>query len=96
MTILTGLIIIITALFCEAFFAGSETGIISTNRIRLSHKARKGDKRAIIIRNFLDNPERFLGTTLVGVNLSVIISSSVASGLAVRFVLGVPRPLRTH
>ena len=84
MSLLLGIIIIVAALLGEAFFAGSETGIVSTNRIKLAARADKGDRRAVIIKNFLDNPQRFLGTTLVGVNLSVIISSSVASGLVVR------------
>jgi len=79
MSILAGIIIIIIALFSEAFFSGSETGIISTNKIKLSYLADKGDRRARIIKALMDNRERFLGTTLVGVNLSVIISSSVAS-----------------
>ena len=88
MSILVGVVIIGLALFCEAFFAGSETGMISTNRIRLTFLADRGDKRAKIIKNFMDNPETFLGTTLVGVNLSVIVASSVASGLVVQSLGG--------
>ncbi len=81
MSILLGIIIIAAALLCEAFFAGSETGIISANRIKLTNLADKGDRRAAIVKGFLDNPEHFLGTTLVGVNLSVIISSSIATAV---------------
>jgi len=68
-------------LFCEAFFAGSEMGIVSVNKIRLKHLAEEGDKRARIAINMLENPERLLGTTLVGVNLAIVAASSLATRL---------------
>jgi CBS domain containing-hemolysin-like protein len=86
MHILAGIFIIALCLFFEAFFAGSEIGFISCNRIRISHLADKGDKRARIVISFLDDPEKFLSTTLVGVNLSVVISSSVMAALVARYI----------
>ena len=41
-----------------------------------------GDKRAVTLNEFLKEEGRFLGTTLVGTNISVIISSAVATNLA--------------
>lgn len=86
MSIAVGIAIIILCIFLEGFFAGSEIGIISCNRIRMSNLADKKDKKARIVISFLENPERFLGTTLVGVNLSVIIGSSIATGIVSKFV----------
>jgi CBS domain containing-hemolysin-like protein len=86
MNIFAGIAVVVICLILEAFFAGSEIGFISCNRIRMSNLADKKDKRAGIIISFLDHPEHFLGTTLVGVNLSVIIGSSVATAIIARYV----------
>ncbi len=83
---LTGLILIVLALLAQAFFAGSEMGMISFNRIRLRHLVDQGDKKAALIQRLLDNPQRLFGTTLVGVNISVIVGATVASDLVHRYV----------
>jgi CBS domain containing-hemolysin-like protein len=69
----------------QAFFAGSEMGIISSNRIKISHRALQGDNRARHLEGLLENPEKLLGTTLVGVNIAVIVGSSMAASVASRF-----------
>jgi len=76
-----GVIVILLCIFLEGFFAGSEIGFVSCSRIKMSTLSDKGDKRAGIVIAFLENPEKFLSTTLVGVNLSVIIASSTATAL---------------
>ena len=86
MNIILGIIIVILCILLEGFFAGSEIGFISCNRIRMSNLAGNRNKRAKTVISFLDDPEKFLSTTLVGVNLSVIIGSSIATGLVSRFI----------
>ncbi|MFH1753648.1 MAG: hemolysin family protein [Candidatus Omnitrophota bacterium] len=86
MEIFLGIFVIILCVLLEGFFAGSEIGFISCNRIRMNHLADNNNKRAKIVMSFLDNPEKFLSTTLVGVNLCVIIGSSVATDLASKFI----------
>jgi len=83
-SIITAVLIIILSILIQAFFAGSEMGIISSNKIKISHRILKGDRRARILERFLESPERLLGTTLIGVNISVIVGSSVAAKLASR------------
>jgi CBS domain containing-hemolysin-like protein len=70
----------------QAFFAGSEIGVISFNRIRLRHLVERGHGRAMLIHWFLEDPQRLFGTTLVGVNVLVVIGSTVASDLVSRHV----------
>jgi len=55
-----------------AFYSGSETALIACNRIRMSHLADKGDKRAQLVLKFLDDPEFFLSAVLVGTNLAIV------------------------
>ena len=72
---------IVFFLLCQGLFAGLEMGMVSLNRIRLRHLSDQGDRRARLTERLLDNPERFLGTTLVSVNLALVAASSVASYL---------------
>ncbi len=71
----TGVLGIAVMVTCEGFFAGAETAIISCNRVKISHLAEKGRWRARMVRRMLDSPERLLATTLLGVNVSVVIGS---------------------
>lgn len=71
-------------LFCllgSAFFSGMETGVISLNHIRLRHMVRKHNRNAIILSRFLADPDRLLGTILVGNNLFNITSSVLMASL---------------
>lgn len=68
--------IIVIAIVFEGFFSGAEIAIISLNRIRLRILAEAKDKRAILIHLMLCNPDKLLGTTLVGTNLAVVIATS--------------------
>ncbi len=61
-------------------------GLISFNRIRLRHLVEQGDKKALLIQGLLDNPQRLFGTTLVGVNISVIVGATVATDLVNRYI----------
>jgi len=85
MVFLFAIFVIVLSLVIQAFFAGSEMGIISSNRIKISHLVLQGDKRAAYLEKLLQHPERLLGTTLVGVNIAVIVGSSMAASIASKF-----------
>jgi len=68
----------------EAFFSGSETGLISINRIKLRHLIDAKIKVALNLEKLLDKPEKFLGTTLVGTNISVIAASCLFTHLIIK------------
>ena len=66
--------ILLCVLF-EGFFSGSEIAIISVDKIKLRHLVLLGSKGAKQAQGMLQQPERFLGTTLVGTNISVVLAS---------------------
>jgi putative hemolysin len=82
--ILSDIILILVCLAGAAFFAGIETGIISLNRMRLRHLAEKGDRDARILQNFIEQPDRLLGTTLVGTNLFIVMASVISADRGAR------------
>ena len=69
----------------EGFFSGSETAITSVNQVSLRHKAGAGDRRAGLLLRLIDDWETFLGTTLVGTNLAVVTSTSLAELVVARW-----------
>lgn len=77
--ILSDLTLICICLLGSAFFEGIEVGVLSLNRVRLRHLVEHGDKAARIFQKFLDQPDRLIGTTLVGSNLFVVMASVVAA-----------------
>lgn len=66
----------------SAFFSGSETALISVNKIRIRHLADTGDKNASILLGLLENPEQFLTAILIGNNIVNIGASVLAANAA--------------
>lgn len=72
-------------ILCSAFFSSSETGLLSLNRYRLRHLQREGHKGAQRAGRLLNQPDRLLGTILVGNNVVNILAASIATVVAVNF-----------
>lgn len=64
-------------LLLSAFFSGSEIAFVSASRVRAEARAAAGGRIAGIVRQFLDRPDQFLITTLVGNNLALVLYSSL-------------------
>lgn len=64
--------IVLTLLFI-AFFAGYEIAFVSVNRLSIELKKKQGKKNAIIVAGFLEQPARFIGTCLVGLNIFLVL-----------------------
>ena len=63
----TTALLMIVCLVAEAFFSGSELGIVSADRMKLRHDAAKGSRGARMALEMLEKrPEWLLLTTLVG------------------------------
>jgi putative hemolysin len=81
MIIFWSLLVIGLFVLLEAYFSGSEMGIISVNRIKLEQLAQSNVTSAVLLKRMLRSPDRLLSTTLVGTNLSVVISSALFTAL---------------
>ena len=58
-----------------SFFSMVEMACVSINRVRLQYYVSKGIKQAIWLNYLLHNPSRLFGTTLIGVNVALVIGS---------------------
>lgn len=71
---------LLLVLFCIALsflFSGMETGVLALNRFRIRQLRRNGDRRAAVLQEFLENPEDFLWTILVG---NTVVNFFIFSG----------------
>jgi CBS domain containing-hemolysin-like protein len=64
---------ILGALILIGFFSGYEIGFVSANRLSLELKKKNGDPAGKIIAKFLLAPTQFIGTCLIGLNISLVI-----------------------
>src|SRR5689334_646884 len=54
------------------FFAGIEMAFYSVNRFGIELKKKQGRPGAILLSRFIDNPQLFLSTTLIGFTISLV------------------------
>ena len=72
-------IIVLIAIGSQAFFTATEMAFTAVDKIKLKNLVEAADPRALKLNDFLSKEGMFLGTTLVGTNISVIIASVLAT-----------------
>ncbi len=81
-----GIIIIAFSLFFSAFFSGSETGLITCNRIRVQISADKGSAAAKTLLRLLNNQEKTIVFILIGNNIANVTGAAVATAFLFRWL----------
>ena len=80
--------LIFVCVLLSGFFSGSETGLVSCNRIRMRYLAEEGHWRERMAHRLLSAPERSLTLILVGNNLVNILAVSLATFLMIQWFGG--------
>lgn len=70
-------------LFFSAFFSGSETALMAVSRLRLKHLAETKQKKVRTVERVLKEPDRLIGTILLGNNLVNVAMTALATSLAI-------------
>lgn len=65
----------ILSIIILASYSMLEMACVSFNKVRLQYYVSKGSKRAIWINDLLQNPAKLFGTTLIGVNIALVVGS---------------------
>lgn len=77
---------IIASLILIGFFSGYEIGFVSANRLSLELKKKQGSKSGIILSKFLEAPTQFIGTCLIGLNISLVVFGIVFESMLDKYV----------
>jgi len=64
---------IVASVILIGFFSGYEIGFVSANRLSLELKKKQGNSSGKIIAGFLEAPTQFIGTCLIGLNISLVV-----------------------
>ncbi len=76
---LTEIILLLILIVLNAFFAASEIALISINDNKIKHMAESGNKKAILLKNLLGEPSKFLATIQIGITLAGFLASAFAA-----------------
>lgn len=67
------LVFIFSCILLIGFFAGTEIAFLSVNRINIELRKKQGTLTGRILGGFMEHPATFIGTSLVGVHLMLVL-----------------------
>ena len=73
------LLLIVFFLLLKGFFSGSEIAMVNSDKLKLRHQAKMGDKGAGLVLKLFKTPDVILGTTLVGTNIATVTISTLGA-----------------
>ncbi|MEJ1297665.1 MAG: hemolysin family protein [Candidatus Sedimenticola sp. (ex Thyasira tokunagai)] len=73
------LFLMIFFLLLKAFFSGSEIAMVNSDKLKLRHQAKMGNRGAAMVLKLFRTPDVILGTTLVGTNLATVTISTLGA-----------------
>lgn len=77
---------IVALIALSAFFNGSETAVTAASRARMHALEQDGNAKAALVNRVLGQPEKMIGSILLGNTLVDVLASALASSLAVSLV----------
>lgn len=80
------IVLIIIFIIVNGFFAAAEIAVVATRRIRIRQLVEEGDKNALILQQFKENPDRFLATIQIGITLAGVIAAAIGGAAAVKVI----------
>ena len=78
---ITTIIWIGVSLLLIAFFAGIEIAFISASRLSIELKKKQGKKSGMLLSGYMEEPSKFLGVCLVGLNIFLVMYGLLFSEL---------------
>ncbi len=79
MTLGLELLVILVFLVLKGFFSGSEIAMVNSDKLKLRHQAKKGNRGAALVLKMFKKPDVILGTTLVGTNIATVTISTLGA-----------------
>lgn len=73
------LIFLLCLILINAFFAAAEMSVVSVNKNKIKLLAQDGNKKALLLQNLLEEPNKFLSTIQVAITFAGFLSSASAA-----------------
>lgn len=73
--------LLLIALILSAFFSGIEIAFLSASKLRIALQKKQGTFVGKILAGFINKPSHFLGTTLIGNNIALVIFSIMMASI---------------
>lgn len=90
------LLLILICIFLIGFFAGTEIAFASVNKLNIELKKKQGHFTSKILGRFVENPSELLGSSLLGINLVLVIYGLQMTKLIDHFLVFLPKPLSSE
>ena len=88
---------ILISLLLSAFFSGIEIAFISSNKLHIELKGKNGNITSRILSRFLKKPSQFIGTTLIGNTLALVIYGILMAKILEPIFMDIlPSPFNNH
>ena len=79
MELLLEILLMLVFLVLKGFFSGSEIAVVNSDKLKLRHRAKQGDKGAALVIRLFQSPDVILGTTLVGTNIATVAIATLGA-----------------
>jgi len=83
---------IVGCIILIGFFAGTEIAFISANKLNIELRKKQGSMAGRILARFMEKPAEFIGTSLIGINIVLVIYGFLMTTLTESFLQGLPWP----
>ncbi len=90
------LLYIVGCIVLIGFFAGTEIAFISVNKLNIELKKKQGTFSGRILSRFMEDPAEFIGTSLIGVNVLLVVYGLLMTRLTEPFLNALPYPLNSE
>lgn len=90
------LLYIVICVVVIAFFAGTEIAFISVNKLNIELKKKQGTFSGRILSRFMEDPAEFIGTSLIGINIVLVVYGLLMTRLTDPFFESLPPPFNSE
>lgn len=80
------ILLIIIFIIINGFFAAAEISVVATRRIRIRQLIEEGNKNALILKKFKEDPDRFLATIQIGITFAGVFAAAIGGAAAVKII----------
>ena len=78
--------LIIIFIILNGFFAAAEIAVVTVRRSRIKQLIDEGNKTAVILNKFKEDPDRFLATIQIAVTLVGVLASAIGGAAAIEII----------